>query len=154
DNAKFGWLGRKRLRQTVTDRTVNYELQILRAFFRWAVVRNHLFVNPTQHIERFRIPKQALPKFLTTDELTRLFACCTERERRLFMTILLTGMRKGEVQHLTWSDINFELGILFIQAKPQWAWKPKTDERVIPLSPTLRELLVQHHAERANDGLV
>src|SRR5260221_95889 len=74
--------------------------------------------------------------------------------RRLFMTILLTGMRKGEVQHVTWTDVNFDLGLIFIQAKPEWQWKPKTDERVIPLSPTLRELLVQHHAERVNDGLV
>jgi integrase len=154
DNAKFGWLGRKRLRPTVTARTVNYELQILRAFFRWAVRHNHLFVNPTDTIERFRIPKQAVPKFLTVDELTRLFAVCKERERRLFMTILLTGMRKGEAEHLTWTDINFDLGIIFIQAKPQWQWKPKTDERVIPLSSTLRELLVQHHADRADDGLV
>jgi integrase/recombinase XerD len=154
DNAKFGWLGRKRLRQTVTPRTVNYELQVLRAFFRWAAVRNHLVVNPTDTIERLRIPKKAVPKFLTVDELTRVFAVCNERERRLFVTILLTGMRKGEAQHLTWADVNFDLGIIFIQAKPEFQWKPKTDERIIPLSPTLRDLLVQHHAERANDGLV
>lgn len=154
DNAKFGWLGRKRLRLTVTARTVNYELQVLRAFFRWAAVRNHLVANPTDTIERLRVPRQAMPKFLTADQLTQLFAVCNERERRLFMTILLTGMRKGEVEHLTWTDVNFDLGIIFIQAKPQWQWKPKSDERVIPLSPTLRDLLAQHHAERANDGLV
>jgi integrase/recombinase XerD len=154
NNAKFGWLGRKRLRSTVTPRTVNYELQVLRAFFRWAAVRNHLVVNPTDTIERLRIPKQAVPKFLTTEQLTRVFAVCNERERRLFMAILLTGMRKGEAEHLTWTDVNFELGVIFIQAKQQWQWKPKTDERVIPMSPTLRELLVQHYADRANDGLV
>ena len=70
------------------------------------------------------------------------------------MTILLTGMRRGEAMHLTWTDVNFDLGVLFIQEKPQWQWKPKTDERIIPMSPALRELLVQHHAERANDSLV
>lgn len=154
DNAKFGWLGRKRFRSTVTPRTVNYELQVLRTFFRWAVMRNYLFVNPTLTVERLRIPKQAIPRFLTSDQLKRLFVVCNERERRLFMTILFSGMRRGEAMHLTWTDVNFELGVLFIQEKPQWQWKPKTDERLIPMSPTLRELLVQHHAERANDGLV
>jgi site-specific recombinase XerD len=154
DNAKFGWLGRKRFRPTVTPRTVNYELQVLRTFFRWAVTRNYLFVNPTVTVERLRMPKQALPKFLTSEQITRLFSVCNERERRLFMTILLSGMRRGEVMHLTWTDVNFELGIIFVQEKPEWQWKPKTDERVIPMSPHLRALLAQHHTERTNDGLV
>lgn len=154
DNAKFGWLGRKRFKSTIVPRTVNYELQTLRTFFQWAVRRNHLFVNPATAVERVRIPKRAVPKFLTSEQLRRLFEACTEAERRLFMTVLLTGMRKGEVMHLTWSDINFELGVIFIQEKPQWGWKPKTDERLIPLSPTLRELLVRHFDDRCDDGLV
>jgi len=153
-NAKFGWLGRKRFRPTVAPRTVNYELQTLRAFFQWAVRRNHLFVNPATDVERLRIAKRVIPKFLTSEQLRRLFTVCNESERQLFMTVLLTGMRKGEVTHLTWPDINFEMGVIFIQEKPQWHWKPKTDERLIPISPTLREILVRLHAERRDDGLV
>jgi integrase/recombinase XerD len=153
-NAKFGWLGRKRFRSSITPRTINYELQVLRTFFRWAVRRNHLFVNPASQVERLRIPKRSIPRFLTSDQLTRLFAVCAERERRLFMTILLTGMRRGEIEHLTWADINFQLGVIFIQEKPQYQWKPKTDERLIPISPPLRDILSQHHAERRDDGLV
>jgi integrase len=153
-NAKFGFLGRKRFKPVIAPRTINYELQVLRTFFRWCVGRNYLSVNPATPVERLRIPKRALPKFLTTEELTRLFAACPEWERRLFMTILMTGMRRGEVQHLTWADINFELGVILIQAKPQWHWTPKTDERVIPISPTLRELLLHHHACRRDGELV
>src|SRR5581483_6104119 len=73
-NAKFGWLGRKRFKPAITPRTVNYELQAIRTFFQWAVRRNYLFVNPTSPIERLRIPKRTLPKFLTSDQLQRLFA--------------------------------------------------------------------------------
>lgn len=153
-NAKFGWLGRKRFKSTVTPRTVNYELRVIGTFFQWAVRRNQLFVNPAVNLERIRIPKRALPKFLTSDELRRLFEACRERERRLFMTVLLTGMRKGEVMHLLWSDINLEMGVIFIQEKPQWGWKPKTDERIIPISPALREVLLTHHASRRDDHLV
>lgn len=152
DNAKFGWLGRKRLRERVTHATVNYELRVIGTFCRWAVRHNHLFVNPATNIERFRIPKRALPKFLPADQLKRLFEACDERERRVFLAILLTGMRKGEVTHLLWSDVNFELGVIFIQEKPNW--KPKTDERVIPMSPGLRQVLLEQHALRKNDGLV
>ncbi len=154
NNAKFGWLGRKRFRPTIAPRTVNYELQTIRAFFQWAVRRNYLFVNPATEVERLRISKRAVPKFLTSEQLRRLFATCSASERSLFMTILLTGMRRGEAMHLTWPDISFELGVIYIQEKPQWNWKPKTDERIIPISPTLRALLVPLHAERRDDGLV
>lgn len=154
DNAKFGWLGRRRFQLKITPSTVNYELRALGTFFRWAVSRNYLFVNPATPVERLRISKRALPKFLTADYLKQLFEACRDTERRLFMTILLTGMRKGEVMHLTWADINFELGIIFIQEKPQWNWKPKTDERVIPMSPTLRGVLRMQHGLRRDDELV
>jgi integrase len=154
DNARFGWLGRKRFRSSVTPRTINYELRVIATFLRWTVRRNLLFVNPTVSVERLRVPKRALPKFLTADQLKRLFAACTEAERRLFATILLTGMRRGEIEHLTWTDINFELGVIFIQEKPQWNWKPKSDERVIPISPSLQSILKAQAEERRDDGLV
>jgi integrase len=63
-------------------------------------------------------------------------------------------MRRGEVAHLTWADINFELNIIFIQEKPEWSWKPKTDERVIPISTPLRDLLLLHYDKRISDKLV
>lgn len=154
ENAKFGWLGRKKLSERVTQRTVNYELQVLHTFFRWAITSNQLLSNPVSVVERFRIPKRALPKFLTADELKKLFEAAAEDERRMFMTVLLSGMRKGEVSHLTWADINFELGVIFIQEKPDLNWKPKTDERVIPMSPALRDVLSMQYASRRSDTFV
>ena len=147
-NAKYGWLGRRPIRARVSTRTVNYELRCLFTFFRWANKQNHLFANPVANVEKFRIPKQALPRFMTSDELRKFFAACNEDERRLFSAILLTGMRKGEIEHLVWSDINFELGILFIQAKPEIGWQPKTDERIIPISPALQQILFEQFARR------
>ena len=154
DNARFGWLGRKRLRRVVDPRTVNYELRTLQTFYKWAVTRNHLFVNPVTVVERYRIPKRSLPKFLSAGDLKKMLAACNERERRLFSTFLMTGMRKGELAHLCWSDINFDMNIIFIQEKPDWNWKPKTDERVIPIAPPLREVLLTEYAERLSDTLV
>jgi integrase/recombinase XerC/integrase/recombinase XerD len=154
DRAKFGWLGRHGIQTKVSPRTINYELRVLFTFFHWAIKRNHLFLNPVTLVERFRVPKRVLPKFLTAEELKKFFAACDEDERRLFMSILLSGMRKGEVEHLTWSDISFELGVIFIQEKPEFEWKPKTDERLIPISPMLRELLRIQYAKRTSDLLV
>lgn len=152
--AKFGWLGRHGIMARISPRTINYELRVLFTFFAWAIKRNHLFSNPVALVERFRLPKRVLPKFMTTEQLKKFFGACDEDERRLFMSILLSGMRKGEVEHLTWSDISFELGVIFIQEKPEFGWKPKTDERLIPISPMLRELLVIQYAKRTSDLLV
>ena len=92
DNAKYGWLGRKRLHPQVGERTINYELRALDTFFRWAIRQNYLFVNPASLVERFRIPRPTIPKFLTVTEVQALMAACTSRERRVFGTMLLTGM--------------------------------------------------------------
>lgn len=154
ENAKFGWLGRKRFRSVVTPRTINYELRTIATFLGWAVRNNYLFVNPAPLVERFRVPKRSIPKFLTADELKKFMAACKPEEQRLFMTIFLSGMRKGEIEHLTWNDVSFELAIVFIQAKKEYNWQPKTDERVIPISPLLREILLIQHQQRRNDGLV
>lgn len=154
DRGKFGWLGRHGVHSKVSPRTVNYELRVLFTFFLWAIKRNHLFLNPAAPVERFRLPKRVLPKFLTTEELKKFFGACDESERRLYMSILLSGMRKGEAEHLTWSDISFELGVIFIQEKPEFAWKPKTDERLIPISPILKEILLTQFANRTSDLLV
>jgi integrase len=153
DRAQFGWLGRHRIRKRVSLPTINYELRALFTFCQWAIKRNHLFINPVAAVERFRVPKRALPKFMTKDELKSFFEACYPDERRLFMSILLTGMRKGEIEHLTWADINFELGVIFIQAKPDLGWQPKTDERVIPISPVLREVLLDAFEHRTSDLL-
>jgi integrase len=153
-NAKYGWLGRHSVHSRVSVRTINYELRCLFTFFRWAIKQNHLFVNPVTNIEKFRVPKRSLPRFMTSEEIRKFFAACREDERRLFSTILLTGMRKGEIEHLTWNDLNFDLGILFIQAKPEVSWQPKTDERVIPISPTVQQLLFEQYANRTSEQWV
>jgi site-specific recombinase XerD len=115
--AQFGWLGRHGVRTRISQRTINYELRVLFTFCHWAIKRNHLFLNPCGPVERFRLPKRVIPKFLTSEELRKFFAACDDTDRRLFMAILLSGMRKGEVEHLCWSDVSLELGVIFIQEK-------------------------------------
>lgn len=151
---KYGWLGRHPVKAKVTPRTVNYELRVLFTFFHWAIKRNHLFINPAANVERFRLVKRVLPKFMTSEELRKFFGACDDVDRRLFMSILLSGMRKGEVEHLTWPDISFEMGVIFIQEKPQFGWQPKTDERLIPISAMLQEVLLQQYERRRSDTLV
>ena len=151
-NAKYGWLGRKKLQQKVTQKTINYELQCLHTFLQWAIKQNYLFANPATPVERFRLSKKTLPKFMTSEDLRRFFATCDVEQKRIFSTMLLTGMRKGELEYLTWNDVHFELGIIFIQAKE--GWDPKTDERIIPISPVLDKILSEQRKHRRSEHWV
>jgi integrase len=74
--------------------------------------------------------------FTSDDDLKKFFDACNPEERRIFATMLLTGMRKGEMENLTWEDVQFELSIIFIQAKGDW--NPKSDERIIPKFQVMR----------------
>ena len=53
------------------------------------------------------------------EELARFFAACSDPERALFATFLLTGFREQEVMFLYWSDVNFELRTVRATAKPE-----------------------------------
>ena len=57
------------------------------------------------------LPERITPlvKIYRHEELARFFAACSDQERALFATFLLTGFREQEVMFLRWSDVNFEL---------------------------------------------
>jgi integrase/recombinase XerD len=152
DRASMGALGSRPLKERVSLRTVHYEIEVLRTFFRFAVKRNYLFANPMEQVEGLHLPKRSLPKFMTAEELSRFFAACDEEERRVFSILFLSGMRRGELENLEWSDVRFDLGLLMIQEKADW--RPKTDERVIPLSEALRSVLTEQRRKRRSDRWV
>ena len=64
----------------------------------------------------------------TPGELQKFFAACTDDERVLFQTFLLTGFRSEEVATLSWSNIHHTTGKISVSAKPQWNFTPKSYE--------------------------
>ncbi len=63
--------------------------------------------------------------------------------RESIFTILAdTGFRIGEVQFLTWKDVDCENNLLHVRAKE--GWKPKDgDQRSVPMSSRVRAMLEQ-----------
>jgi integrase len=86
-----------------------------------------------------------LPCEYSEHDLARFFAACNERERVLFSTFLMTGLREQEVVHLVRTDINFDLRVVRVTAKPTLAFYPKRwEEREVPITAKLTELLQSH----------
>lgn len=61
-------------------------------------------------------------------------------------------MRKSELQNLEWKDIDFNRRKIKIGVKE--AWRPKTDERQIPINNGLFGLLKKHKEKNKKGSLV
>ncbi len=86
-----------------------------------------------------------LPKEYKDQELKSFFAACSNEERTLFVTFLLTGFREQEVVYLCWEDINFNLNMVRVTAKPELGFSPKRrEEREVPVPKILIQLLAIH----------
>jgi len=85
--------------------------------------------------KKLSLPERIKPlvKTYRHEELARFFAACSDAERALFATFLLTGFREQEVMFLRWSDVNFELRTVRVTSKPELGFYPKRwEDREIP----------------------
>jgi len=105
--------------------------------------------NPCRYVERY--PSNRRERFLTPAELARLGEELAAAERRgvhpsgilMIRLLTLTGMRKGEVQKLLWSAVDFERSCVHLADS-------KTGPKRVPLSAPALELLAR--AERLEEN--
>ena len=114
------WSGTSRLKddRKLGARSMNFARQIAVAFYGWCVrtgraESNPLRVVPKQDETRDR---RRVRRPLTDDELSRLLVVARERGRDAwYLAAALAGLRKGDMQRLTWTDVNFAEGTLTIR---------------------------------------
>lgn len=112
--------------------TVNFELGTLRTIFNLAIKQRYLEANPIKEVGFLKVTDSKQRRFLTETECERLLVTCEPEWYPIFFTLLYTGMRKGELVNLEWTDLDFSRQIMKIQRKTFWI--PKTGEREIPMS--------------------
>ncbi len=131
-----GWdpvrVNKKSVRQGAKGYTVNFEITTLRTMFNLAIKWGYLDKNPASAVKLLKTDDSKQRRFLTEEECCALLAHSSPEDRPIFFVLLNTGMRRAEIAHLEWSDINFKNQTLKIQRKPFWL--PKTGEREIPLN--------------------
>jgi integrase len=138
-------------RRPLMDKGLRYVLECCRALFNYAARRRHLppyAENPFHELEIDRIPvEHARPiKLLTPVQERAFLEACDNWQFPLFLTLLLTGLRPGELTHLLLpDDLDLDVGLLRIRNKPGLGWQVKTrNERDIPLIPPLVDVLRAH----------
>jgi integrase len=142
-------------KRALRDSGVKYVLETCSSLLAYAQRQRHLppyAENPFRVIEIHRIPiEDAKPVVaLTNDEQVALLEHCDNWQLPIFATLLLTGLRPGELVHLLLpDDLDLKEGWLRVRNKPHLGWQIKTrNERDIPLIPALGEVLQQAVGER------
>jgi integrase len=144
---------------------VNRNLGSLRALFNWAVkvgyVERTAFKRLSEPVVKLS-DEHARSRRLNadTDEETRLLAACGSHLRAVVEAALETGMRRGELLSLQWSQIE---GLKVEQSKVVWApraeivlpWtktKSRRDRR-IPISSRLKGILEMRRFDPAGEPM-
>ena len=141
-------------------RTVNHSLVLLKLMLKHARQWRYLRENPAQEIRRLRVEAQEMD-YLKPEEIRSLLQHADEPFRTLFLTAVLTGMRRSEVLALQWGDIDWPSSVVYVRRSIFWytlkeldgahvsRWrfmepKSKRSMRALVMSPNLREALELH----------
>lgn len=135
----------------IAPRTINYEVQVLRTFYYFLMnERGNTTENPCARFKPLKDPKAKAhrrPPTYTQEDLNKLFAKCTDDERTIFATFLLTGLREEELYFLTWPDVDLkhpEEATIRVTGDGKKGFSPKDyEERIIPIPEDLANLLAE-----------
>ncbi len=127
--------------------SITRDLSVLHAIFKTAAREELVDSNPAEAAER---PKaiQRRWRILEPAEVARVARAFTdEQARAVFLTLILTGVRRFELQGLRWRDVDLLDGVLRVRRS-----KSEAGERSIALSATLRDVLSNHYRRTAYKG--
>jgi integrase len=105
---------KKRKDWKVKPATINRELACLKHMFSLAIIWKMADENPVKEVQLFQ-EQQIEMRILTRDEMDRLVTNASPRLRPIVLIALNTGMRKGEILHLRWHDVDFDNHFLFLK---------------------------------------
>jgi len=137
---------RRHAAKTVTDTTINRDLEALRHILLWAVDEGLLTANPLKGMHL--APERRKPRsVLGLDEEKLLLPAAALHLRSIIIIALDTGMRRGELLNQLWEHVDFNRKLLFVT-------RSKTaggEGREIPFTARVHDLLL---AERKKEGLL
>ena len=136
-------------RSRVSALTANKEIRYLKATFNWAVKQSLATQNPVDGIEFLPIEKR-LKYIPPIGDIDKVLAPASPEIRDYLLTICDTMARVGEINRLTWDDVNLEerYVILYTRKKRGGHLTP----RKVPMTQRLHELLMRRFSERKGNA--
>jgi len=150
-------------RDGYSSSTVKNALDPLRVICRRALSNGELSVDPTNNLALPQKRAVKRDRVVTKAGAKELIEAVHENDRAYWALMFYTGMRRGEVRALRWSDVDLTTEPALIRVRRTWddnegevSAKTESGERDIPLSKVARGYLVEHGLTtgRAGDDLV
>ena len=148
-----------KLLEKLNPNTVNKIMKMLKTMFKYARRWKYREDNPAWDIDCYRVKHREMD-YLNPEEIRLLLKHSYEPFKTIFLTAILTGMRKGEVLALQWGDVDWNSDTIYVRRSLRWKirrdigaedkrwWfdSPKTrySVRAIIMSPRLKEALEKH----------
>jgi integrase len=131
----------------VCAKTLQLHLNVLHNLFKTAIADEFVRSNPVAGVERPKVKRRKW-RILKPEEVSRVALAFTDEQARLmYMTLVLTGLRRFELLDLRWRDLDLIASRLRVAES-----KSEEGERSIALSPMLAEALWQHRRASRYQG--
>lgn len=100
-----------------SSRIIIAHFKTLTRFFDW-LIREEAWEkrNPCKSVKTPPLKKSFERRSLRPEELRALFDESPKRRKLIYLVAAFTGLRRGEMLALKWSDIDFDRGFIFVRA--------------------------------------
>lgn len=132
--------------KTLTETTVNRDIEALRHLLYWAVDEGLLPANPLARLKLEKPRRKKRPVMSVADEL-KVIKASAPHLQKIIICALDSGMRRGEILCQKWEDIDFYRRVISVTHSKTAGG----EHREIPLTDRLFELLSK---QQSKDGLV
>lgn len=130
------WVDR-RLKEGASPPTVNRQVSLCSALYRWALKMSYVQDNPFRRVERLSEKGRSRKIFLTVEEARALVAAAEPFFVPFLVAALSTGMRFGELITLEWSSVCLTSSALVVQPDLEKTGRGRT----VPLTEDLHQAL-------------
>ncbi len=124
------------LKEGVTKSTANRYMALLKSMLNLSIEWGYLKTNPVK-VKFFSEMDNLKERILSKEEEQSLLEACSAHLKPIVLTALHTGMRKGEILNLKWSQVDFTN--MVIKVENTKSGKP----RLIPINECLLEELMR-----------
>lgn len=131
-------------------KTANRYCKELSILWNWALRHNYIQTNPWRAFEPF--PEDKYVRHVPSlSDIQKARKVASPEERDWIDTLYYTGARLGEIVHLEWNDIDFDMNTVTLYTRKRR--RGNYEARKLSLAPALKKILLRRWEERKSDTL-
>jgi len=138
----------------LSNATHNRYRSLLSKRFNFAIDTGYSKHNPVSKVSKLKEHDKSKDfKYLNEDEVKRFLSECLPSFYPIAATFIYTGMRRGELCGLKWSNVNFDTEQITVSHSFDKPTKDN-DTRILPMHPHVKDILLKQYNETGTSSYV